>query len=576
MANRLFVLSYVVFCCRQKLHELTRQLEVVLGPDTGDLDMRVGLNSGPVTAGVLRGERSRFQLFGDAVNTAARMESTGKAGRIQLSQETADRIIAYGKPNWLEKRSDLVIAKGKGEINTYWLKMNAFARTEVTSSESGHNSLGQEAVTTLVDTTGVPATVVGKVAGTPVICKQKQSQEKSERLVQWNVDVLSRLLKQIVARRKCSGKSHRAVTLSFEDAVIRAHSTKTPLDEMVDIIALPKFNAQAAKKQLRPEDIELGEKVESELGNYVSSIAMMYRDNPFHNFEHASHVTMSVVKLLSRIVAPIEFEPTVGSAGVSENMLRAEYASTMHDHTYGITSDPLTQFSCVLSALVHDADHSGVPNAQLIKEKQIVCRLYNDRSVAEQNSVDLAWELLMDPSYANLRAVVYTNEGEMRRFRQLLVNSVMATDIMDKELGAQRKARWNSAFDEQENKLSMQERVDQKATIVIEHLIQASDVAHTMQHWHIYRKWNERLYKEMYKAYVEGRAEKDPVEFWYKGELGFYDFYIIPLAKKLKDCGVFGVSSDEYWQYAVMNRKEWEAKGQQIVAEMHAKFARAV
>jgi hypothetical protein len=32
---------------------------------------------------------------------------------------------------------------------------------------------------------------------------------------------------------------------------------------------------------------------------------------------------------------------------------------------------------------------------------------------------------------------------------------------------------------------------------------------------------------------------------WYKGEIGFLDFYIIPLAKKLKDCGVFGVSSDE-------------------------------
>jgi class 3 adenylate cyclase len=45
---------------------------------------------GPTTAGVLRGEKSRFQLFGDTVNTAARMESTGQKGRIHVSQKTAD------------------------------------------------------------------------------------------------------------------------------------------------------------------------------------------------------------------------------------------------------------------------------------------------------------------------------------------------------------------------------------------------------------------------------------------------------------------------------------------------------
>jgi len=44
---------------------------VELGPDTEDLGLRVGIHSGPVTAGVLRGERARFQLFGDTMNTTA-------------------------------------------------------------------------------------------------------------------------------------------------------------------------------------------------------------------------------------------------------------------------------------------------------------------------------------------------------------------------------------------------------------------------------------------------------------------------------------------------------------------------
>jgi class 3 adenylate cyclase len=45
-----------------KMQLLTKDLEVVLGPDTGDLELRIGIHSGPVTAGVLRGERTRFQV----------------------------------------------------------------------------------------------------------------------------------------------------------------------------------------------------------------------------------------------------------------------------------------------------------------------------------------------------------------------------------------------------------------------------------------------------------------------------------------------------------------------------------
>ena len=53
--------------CRAKMNAVVQKLEVTLGPDTSDLAIRIGLNSGAVTAGVLRGEKSRFQLFGDTV-----------------------------------------------------------------------------------------------------------------------------------------------------------------------------------------------------------------------------------------------------------------------------------------------------------------------------------------------------------------------------------------------------------------------------------------------------------------------------------------------------------------------------
>jgi hypothetical protein len=69
-------------------------------------------------------------------------------------------------------------------------------------------------------------------------------------------------------------------------------------------------------------------------------------------------------------------------------------------------------------------------------------------------------------------------------------------------------------------------------------------------------------------------SDKDPSIGWYTGDIWFYDNYIIPLAKKLESCGMFGVSSDEYLSYyALGNRKEWEEKGEIIVAEMVKKYA---
>jgi len=104
--------------CSTQMRVLTKRLEVVLGPDTADLSMRIGLHSGPVTAGVLRGERARFQLFGDTMNTASRMESTGSPGRIQVSREMADELVHAGKGHWIKPRSDKVLVKGKGEMQT--------------------------------------------------------------------------------------------------------------------------------------------------------------------------------------------------------------------------------------------------------------------------------------------------------------------------------------------------------------------------------------------------------------------------------------------------------------------------
>lgn len=192
---------------------------------------------------------------------------------------------------------------------------------------------------------------------------------------------------------------------------------------------------------------------------------------------------MSVTKLLNRVVSHDTTIDKDFNMDVSKHK-----KEQLHEYSYGITSDPIIHFACALSALIHDVDHTGVPNATLIKENAKIASFYKNQSVAEQNSVDLAWELLMEPRYDELRACLCTTHSEMDRFRHLVVNCVMATDIVDKELGALRKNRWKKAFEENIDE-SNQEHVNRKATIVIEHIIQASDVSHTMQHWHVYLKW---------------------------------------------------------------------------------------
>jgi len=341
------------------------------------------------------------------------------------------------------------------------------------------------------------------------------------------------------------------------------------------VIKLPHFDPAGVGNGSFTAD--LSPLVKTQLFDFVSRIAAMYREVPFHNFEHASHVTMSASKLMNRIINPEEVN--FGKM-VRRNSCRT-IARAIHDCTFGLSSDPLAQFAIVFSALIHDVDHTGVPNSQLIKENAEIALKYNGKSVAEQHSVICAWELLMEERYDAFRSCIFTSVAEMDRFRQIVVNCTLATDLADRELQALRKKRWVKAFhlnDEETFPVSVMasdddDDVHRKATIVMEHLIQASDdVAHTMQHWHIYRKWNELLFREMYAAFKSGRANENPSIRWYEGELGFFDNYIIPLAKKLKKCGIFGVSIDEYLNYALENRREWEMKGKGIVDGFIAKY----
>ena len=105
--------------CLVKMTSLTKKLEVELGPGTSTLAMRFGINSGSATAGVLRGDGLRFQLFGETVNVAEEMEKNGEFNKLHVSEQTAELLRDAGKSHWLKTREQKILVKGKGLVQSY-------------------------------------------------------------------------------------------------------------------------------------------------------------------------------------------------------------------------------------------------------------------------------------------------------------------------------------------------------------------------------------------------------------------------------------------------------------------------
>jgi hypothetical protein len=216
------------------------------------------------------------------MNVAARMESTGVKNKIQLSVATAKLLIKAGKEHWIEKRDGVVDIKGKGSQETYFVKVSngdvtagSTARTVDTNISSSDGSDHSSCAFQAVNNFGVIS-------------------DKTARLIDWNTDVLAR---HILA--------------------IAKHQVSIVESDMVDCD-------------------EINPTVMKQLRHFVQIVASMYNNNPFHNFSHASHVTLSIQKMLSRVERNSEF--------LSDG------------YTNNICSDPLAQFAVVLAALIHDCD----------------------------------------------------------------------------------------------------------------------------------------------------------------------------------------------------------------------------
>jgi hypothetical protein len=212
--------------------------------------------------------------------------------------------------------------------------------------------------------------------------------------------------------------------------LVRIVAIQAPLGTFQDLSTSNICRTVIMKSKPWPETIT--PQVIEQLQEFVKKMVYGYKDTPYHNFEHAYHVTISISRLLDLVL----------SSGVSNGTKKERPPPS-----YGLRNDPLNQMAMIFAALVHDVEHQGIPNRQLALEDDRLAILYNDQSIAENWSLYIAFSELLQDEFKGLREVMFGPDGQgYSHFRRTVVNLVLNTDIASPERTQISKSKWKEAF----------------------------------------------------------------------------------------------------------------------------------
>ena len=296
--------------------------------------------------------------------------------------------------------------------------------------------------------------------------------------------------------------------------------------------------------------------LENQLRIFVSSIVYHYKDVSYHNFEHACEVLVSADNMISQL------EKSLGI----EHKLNAWAKFTIY--LAAIIGDVRPSSFDGLAPILERQKHWGHGSTTNTKDEVDLVTILegssdyldevsasHDRAANKyNNSLEIAWCLLMEQGLQDLRMCLCTNQVEYDCFRQLLVNLTCGADISCPLLAQEREQRWVEAFSG-----SKSMHVHERAASVLEHIIVAAQWMHTMQHWETYLKWTTRLYLDLCSEYSHGKIKSNPTVHWYPQELLLFQKAIIPLCEKLQSPDVLGAMGSEFYKYATENCNEWTA-----------------
>jgi hypothetical protein len=189
---------------------------------------------------------------------------------------------------------------GKGEVQTFWITPKTFRESVGDASYfDGEMTETFDAVTTMLDTVDLSLN-----ARRPTVSLSGYR----KRIIGWNVELLASLLRKLIAHRGGYVERSLEEEEKIEGFLCELAESSCPRDSYSEAIEMPKFDPNRVRSTVSPDEVVLSPSVEAQLKDYVTTISCSYQDNPFHNFEHASHVAMCAVRKRNIILKKSPFE----------------------------------------------------------------------------------------------------------------------------------------------------------------------------------------------------------------------------------------------------------------------------
>jgi hypothetical protein len=262
-----------------------------------------------------------------------------------------------------------------------------------------------------------------------------------------------------------------------------SHLLPTPSSEEVAQVVISEF-LQAQVMACADEDISLR--------NLVQKIQEGYNSTPYHNFVHATHVFLGTVILLQ--------SSTIAWSRVEKAAL-------------------------IFTAIVHDLGHQGVPNVQLVKENDPLAVKFENISVAENHSYEVAMALL-ESEGCKIFADFSTEEMDL--FRSLSKSILLCTDIADgaaiKRLYAGVAAMLSADGADADTKFDTTNQDNRTRVLCL--MMKLSDVGAPLQELSTALCWAHQFFDENSAAYSKGRGNEIDFKAFQVGQIGFFDHYL--------------------------------------------------